>query len=88
MNATIKTTTLTYLNDDADVAAYAQYGRPAQACYYPNLRKWRAKLARRLEAKGVNLNEFNGYTVDFNGALNTGTRFGVQKLATPVGRLP
>lgn len=61
---------LNYLNDDPDVAWYAQYGCPSQACFYPGLRKTRNRVAARLIAKGVDLKDFpRSVYVDFDGTI-------------------
>ncbi len=84
-----QTTNHTYLSDDADIAAYMQYGRPQQACWY-NTPKCRRRLEKILVAKGYDLREFNGYTVDIDNQPNTELKWGFKKtLATPPGiKLP
>ena len=84
-----QTTNHSYLSNDQDIAAYMQYARPAQACWY-NTPKLRRRLERKLVAKGYDLKQFNGYTVDFDGTLNTELRWGFRKtLTTPPGiKLP
>lgn len=60
----IQITKYSYLNDNALIAWYAQYGTPSQSSYYPNLRKKRAKVMRKLIEEGIDISDFNGYTVD------------------------
>lgn len=45
---------------EADIQWYAQYGRPRQAGFYPQLAKLRRACERRLVAAGINLLDFNG----------------------------
>lgn len=60
-----------YLNENPLVAWYSQYGTPRQAAFYPNLKKKRAAVMRQLIAEGVNIRDFNGYTVDgYTGKVN------------------
>lgn len=59
-----------YLDDNDDIAWYAQYGCPRAASGYPGLRKKRARIARLLQARGIDLKDFNGYPVDHTGNVS------------------
>jgi hypothetical protein len=40
---------------DSHIAWYNQYGKPKQACFYPDVKKTRARVIRSLIAKGYQL---------------------------------